>query len=64
MSKNTVKPALTRKRPKRVRENDEYAVFTRRILAATHAGSPMVTSRPCPRWRNSRPMWTQLCGRR
>jgi len=29
---NTVKPALTRKRPKRHVENDEYAAFTRRVL--------------------------------
>ena len=34
MSKNTVKPALTRKRDKRVVENYEYDKFTRRILAA------------------------------
>jgi hypothetical protein len=34
MSKNTVKPGLTRKRAKRVKENPEYAAFTRRVLAA------------------------------
>jgi len=31
---NTVKTPLTRKRPKRVVENDEYADFLRRALAA------------------------------
>jgi hypothetical protein len=31
---NTVKPALTRNRARRVTENDEYAAFTRRILRA------------------------------
>jgi hypothetical protein len=31
---NTVKNALTPKRPARVRENDEYAAFARRILRA------------------------------
>ena len=34
MTKNTVKPALTRKRGKRVVENPEYASFARRILKA------------------------------
>lgn len=34
MSASTVKPGLTRKRAKRVVENDEFAAFTRRILAA------------------------------
>jgi hypothetical protein len=34
MSKNTVRPALTRKRPKRVVENDQFDAFARRILAA------------------------------
>jgi hypothetical protein len=34
MSKNTVKPALTRKRPKRAVENTEFDAFVRRILAA------------------------------
>jgi hypothetical protein len=29
---NTVKPPLTRKRPRRRVENDEYAAFTRRVL--------------------------------
>lgn len=34
MSKNTVKPALTRKRAKRVVENSQFDAFTRRILTA------------------------------
>ena len=34
MSMNTVKPALTRKREKRVVENDQFAAFARRILRA------------------------------
>jgi ribosomal protein S20 len=34
MSKNTVKPGLTRKRAKRVVENHDYASFARRILKA------------------------------
>ena len=34
MSKNTVKPKLTRKRAKRVVENPEYASFARRVLKA------------------------------
>jgi hypothetical protein len=34
MSEATVKPRLTPKRAKKVRENPEYAAFTRRILAA------------------------------
>jgi hypothetical protein len=34
MSKNTVKPALTRTRAKRVVETDEFDAFVRRILAA------------------------------
>lgn len=34
MSKNTVKPALTRNRRRDVVENDEYHAFARRILAA------------------------------
>jgi hypothetical protein len=34
MSESTVKARLTAKRPKQVRENPEYAAFTRRILAA------------------------------
>jgi hypothetical protein len=34
MSKNTVKPSLTRKRAKRVVENSEFDAFTRRILRA------------------------------
>ena len=34
MSKNTVKPGLTRKRAKRVVENDQFDAFVRRILAA------------------------------
>lgn len=34
MAKNTVKPALTRKRSKRVVENDAYGAFLRRILKA------------------------------
>jgi hypothetical protein len=34
VSKNTVKPGLTRKRAKRVVENTEYASFARRILRA------------------------------
>jgi hypothetical protein len=34
MSKNTVKPGLTRKRAKRVVENDQFDAFVRRILSA------------------------------
>ena len=34
MNKNTVKPALHRKRAKRVRENSEYLGFVRRVLTA------------------------------
>src|SRR5690348_10560492 len=34
MNKNTVKPTLTANRRKRVVENDEYAAFVRRVLAA------------------------------
>ena len=34
MNKNTVKPALHRKRGKRVRENSEYLGFVRRVLTA------------------------------
>jgi hypothetical protein len=33
-SQNTVKTPLTPKRPVRVRENDEYAAFARRVLRA------------------------------
>ncbi len=34
MSKNTVRPALTRNRRREVVENDAYAAFARRVLRA------------------------------
>ena len=45
---DTVKTTLTPERPVRVRENDEYAAFARRVLRAYARRVATATSRPSP----------------
>ncbi len=58
MNENTVKPALRRKREKRVVENDEFAAFARRILRAYLPAHRRRGRKALRSWPPSRPMWT------